>query len=302
MEAEEDIEEYEEDDDDDVDVPIVHRYAPVYNTPKKVQTGDEEVLEYDTRKGIRTPSKSRVADSGALVVPAQCWVDATNASGVELANLQAWLCELPKECTDALVEIFGNLVPIYKLMGRNVSPSAHNVMAPFTRIHPSGTYAVIVGIAPYKDGTATGIPIESIKAGRYIDTPSARAFKHAASVMGYKSLEEADFMTYYYESGMLVLNASFTAVRVKDSRRDVCFDHSIMWAKFMYPFLQYCQQRSIAVLLLGQSAWRLGKAIEGYNLLYKADYPMQTTDYGDFYDYVVYLHENIVACKERLAT
>lgn len=211
------------------------------------------------------------------------WLVSTITNHTGKCHFREWLRCMPKECISALDVIYDRLYDLYSKKEK-VYPQFSNIMLPFTKMSPDNLKFLIIGLEPYKDGTATGIPAVSfnIRDGRYVMTPTARAFKSVATrILGLDSSNK-EFMDPFYNNGILVLNASFTAETVVDKRYELSHEHRTLWARFMYPFLRYCRDRDVFILCLGKGAYDLHKAIEGYDKLYYARFPTDAETTQEF--------------------
>ena len=255
----------------------------------------EEVLEYDNKVGIVSPSKGVLhQDDSSDIIECPQWYSCTILEPKGRENLRAWFKWMGKDCTDALNIIYHTLSEKILREGAKVLPSMQTVLKPFGMIHPSRTRVIMVGIRPYLDGTATGIPIESFKIpkakkdqqmlgrgrqGYYHETPSFKAFRQAAvEGMDYKDEDRSNCVKYFYECGILLINAEMTAEKGVDDRYNISRSHYYLWAQFMYPFLIKCQECGTAIVLLGKEAQNMGKRVEGYESLYRLSFPT----YEDF--------------------
>ncbi len=211
-------------------------------------------------------------------VPGYKWLMCTRASPHELNILKTWLKVLPSECTKALDSIYLDLCRV--ISERNqIYPDICYAMLPFTRILPKDVDLVIVGQSPYKNGTATGIPITSMKSGEIIMTPSTRVFKAAIAGCLPDVVVPNNCMPFYYTNGVLVLNASFTGEWGRDKRYEMFHGHEMCWGKFMFPFMRYCMSQKICLLMLGKLAQTLTRDI-AYQFMMTQEFPTERPDKG----------------------
>ena len=292
-------------------VSYLEQIFPVENSGGRIQEVEEEQPgEYSTTQGVKGIEG---ADMNGPVVRCQRWLEVTIMQSDHKDNMRAWFEEMPKECIVALENIYDTLHAVYcsyikskssgQLTKRNagVHPNLGMVMRPFGLIHPSKARVVMIGLRPYLNGTANGIPVESQSKGILVGTPSFKAFRYAAlkALEAPGNLRDEDVLGYYYRNGILLLNSEMTAEVGFDKRYDIVRSHRKMWADFYYPFLKHCRDMGRAIVLMSKDAHSLKKAIPDYENLKCIRYP-STEDWEAveiFIDEIIEIYINVMSLE-----
>lgn len=199
---------------------------------------------------------------------------------IDSKNGKQWYNIMPDKCKEALVSIERKLSDIWD--SNQCVPSRENVLLPFTMISPDDVAMIIICKEPYSKSTlATGIPIQT---GNGIMTPSSIIF--SSTIRRYwRNVTNDNYMDYYYKSGILVINASFTIMsNVDDKRYSLAYSHYPLWCEFTKPFIEWMNSNDIPILCLGLEAKSLMKSI--VSMKYICSYPRDIETSKEFIDIV----------------
>lgn len=191
---------------------------------------------------------------------------------------QSWLKHLPTELIQILDDVGTKLAPLWN--ANLCQPGRDTVLAPFHMIATDEVKLVLICKEPYRGGMATGIPIEPSNG---METKSRSYFSRFVEKY-WNGINSKNFMTCYYASGILVLNASFTVDPHCDRRYKLSASHFPLWTRFMKPFTQFLLSNNVPIVLLGSEAKSLCRNLETKGLTSSAGFPTDEAGYASFSD------------------
>lgn len=171
---------------------------------------------------------------------------------------KGWIEWMGPECIGQLEYIESKLSNLWS-SGR-CFPGKLQTLLPFIVLSREHTKLVVLCKEPYRSNSmACGIPVLS---GDGMMTPSAKIFKLFIEDY-WEGVTNTNYMSLYYESGILVLNSSFTTGYVDDKKYNLTESHFPLWTNFMIPLMERFAEDNVPILGLGLEAKGL---LRGLNL------------------------------------
>lgn len=131
-----------------------------------------------------------------------------------------------------------------------IFPSIENVFRAFYKVPLYKIKAVVIGMDPYHNGSATGLCF-SVKHGNSIN-PSLRNIYKELKMEGYDVKEDGD-LSHWADQGVLMLNMALTVQQSKPG------SHSKIWLDFSLKLIKYISNNipDVKWLLFGRDAQRI---------------------------------------------
>jgi uracil DNA glycosylase len=208
-----------------------------------------------------------------------------------------WYYTFTKEMRVTLHTIDMRLSPYWE--SHTCFPSRENAMLPFMLVPPHRVKMVMLCKEPYNSGDmCTGIPVEV--RGNKLETPSAVVFRDAIrqACKCDPSINGDNYMRRYYEEGVLVINASFTA-RYKETRQELNHSHYPLWCTFVKPFIEMVNAYGVDILVLGGEGSKLVRNVVPTNRnIYTCTFPKDKATIATFKETIATLLKKCVNAKE----
>lgn len=178
---------------------------------------------------------------------------------------------LSSECLSGLQSVDG----ILGASRSQIAPPREAMMLPFHLVAPTELKLLVVCKEPYGGGMATGIPVEvsaSTLQRSDIWPRSAEVFQEFISEY-WDGVNKSNFMRCYHASGILVINAAFTRVSVRDKRYALACSHRPLWSRFTSPLVKQLNEEGVPILGLGVEAKELLQPLRNRHIVHLEQFP-----------------------------
>jgi uracil DNA glycosylase len=184
---------------------------------------------------------------------------------------------MSEECKAQLDYIDSKLASAWKL--GLCCPIRPLVMAPLAALPRCNVRLVVICKAPYKSRSmACGIPVLS---GNGKETPTSRVFKSLISKY-WDGVNNTNYMSLYYKSGILVLNSAFTIAMQYDDKYNITESHFPLWTNFMVPFVKKLHDEHVPIVALGVEAKGLIRNLENSSIVKTCQFPKDASSGYEF--------------------